>query len=109
MGLDRRLELHERLVEILGTSGQTETRVYFQPPATIRMKYPAIVYEKDGGWVLRADNKRYRGTQRYSVTVVDPDPDSEIAERILKAFSMCSYDRNFVSDNLNHDVLTLYF
>ena len=37
----RRLKLHERLVEILGTD-----HVYFQPPENFKLEYPAIVYSR---------------------------------------------------------------
>ena len=36
-----RYELHEFLCEILGSRN-----VYFQPPESVKMKYPAIVYER---------------------------------------------------------------
>ena len=39
---ERRLELHEILCTILGSRN-----VYFQPPESIKMNYPAIVYGLD--------------------------------------------------------------
>lgn len=105
----RRIELHEKLVDILGTTGKKESRVYYQPPETVKMKYPAIVYRKDGGRIFHADDRSYMWGQRYTVTVIDADPDSDIASRIVLAFPKCSIDRSFTSDNLNHDVMTLYY
>ena len=32
-----RLELHEKLVELIGTTGEKESRVYFQPPPSVSM------------------------------------------------------------------------
>ena len=37
-----REELHELLVSVLGSRN-----VYFQPPESIRMQYPAIVYARN--------------------------------------------------------------
>ena len=107
--LQRRLELHEKFISILGTAGEKESRVYFQPPNSVAMKYPAIRYEKDGASAVHADNGAYLRTQRYRVTVIDPDPDSVIAAEILSCFPLCMPDRSYRADNLNHDTLILYY
>lgn len=104
-----RLELHNKLMGILGTSGEAESRVYYQPPASVRMKYPAIRYERDGSDFIHANDRVYRGKQRYTVTVIDPDPDSRYAAMILRTFPYAAIDRSYTADNLNHDVLTLYY
>ena len=99
-----RLELHERLTDILGSSS-----VYFQPPENLKMRYPCIVYSRSNGDTDFADNAPYRFTRRYQITVIDKDPDTEIPDTIAKTFPMCVYDRSFTSDNLNHYVLNLYY
>lgn len=100
-----RLELHEILKDILGS-----TNVYFQPPPSIRMSYPAIVYGRgsfsDG--VKYASNRKYEFKKRYEITYIDPDPDSEIPDRIGE-LPLCSFQRFFAADNLNHDVYNLFF
>lgn len=82
--------------------------VYFQPPANVQMKYPCIVYRRDFSDTRFADNAPYNNTTRYSVTVIDRDPDSGIPVKV-QALPLCSYDRGFVADGLNHDVFRLYF
>ena len=99
-----RLKLHEELCEILGSEN-----VYYKPPASIKMRYPCIRYSFDGIDQRRANDKMYNSTNRYEVTVIDYDPDSEIHMKLLEHFEMCSFDRNYTSDNLNHNVLTLYY
>lgn len=99
----RRLELHEILCEILGTRN-----VYFQPPASVKMKYPAIRYSRYDIQNLPADNIPYKRDRAYQLIVIDPDPDSAIVEKVAQ-LPMCSFDRNYVSDNLNHDVFTIYY
>lgn len=98
-----RLDLHEELCKILGSRN-----VYFQPPSSVSMKYPAIVYERDNIRNSHADDNVYKQSLAYSVTVIDFDPDSEIVEKISK-LPKCSFSRHFTSDNLNHDVFTLYY
>ncbi len=101
--MDQRLKLQELLEEILGTRN-----VYFQPPANVKMNYPAIVYQRDALDSKFAGNRPYSLTKRYEVTIIDRDPDSSIPDRVA-ALPLSSFSRHFVVDNLNHDVYTLYF
>lgn len=103
MAKPRRYELQQLLVELLGVN-----QVYFQPPATLRMKYPCIVYEISKYEDLAANNSLYSHKTRYQVTAIDRDPDSEIPEK-LNQLPYTSLDSTFVSDGLNHFVFTLYF
>lgn len=84
------------------------SNVYFQPPPNVLMKYPCIVYHRDNRKTEFADNGPYRNTKRYQVTVIDQDPDSVIPDKIAE-LPLCSYERFFTADNLNHDVFTLFF
>lgn len=82
--------------------------VYFQPPANVQMQYPCIRYERDRADTKFAGNSPYRHTKRYQVTVIDQDPDSLIPDKVA-ALPLCTHQRFFVADNLNHDVYTLFF
>lgn len=88
---------------LLGTSN-----VYFQPPASVKMQYPCIVYSRDAANMIFAGNNLYRYTKRYQVTVIDRDPDSGIPD-LVAALPLCSFTRFFTADNLNHDIFELYF
>jgi hypothetical protein len=101
--LDNRLLFHEELVALLGSRN-----VYFQPPENIRMVYPCIIYSRDYIENVHADNIPYLQNRNYQVIVVDPDPDSEIVERVSQ-FPRSRFDRHYVADNLNHDVFTIYY
>ena len=98
-----RLELQTMLETLLGSRN-----VYFQPPASIHMSYPAIVYELSNIRNIPADNVHYNQHKAYQLTVIDEDPDSEISEAVSK-LEMCSFNRSFASDELNHFVYTLYY
>lgn len=100
----RRLILHDLLKGLVGPSN----KVYFQPPPSVVMSYPCIVYKRDSADAQFADNSSYRYTQRYQVTVIDRDPDSPIPGRVA-ALPLCKFDRHFTADNLNHDVYNLFF
>lgn len=101
--MGQRLDLHKILVDILGSSN-----VYFQPPETLKMQYPCIVYERGSGDTIFADNISYRFVKRYQVTVIDRDPDSLIPDKVAE-LPMCTYDRHYTVENLNHDIFNLYF
>lgn len=83
--------------------------MYFQPPESIKMTYPCIRYRKTRPYVRHANNGKYFFIDEYELIVIDLDPDSEIPMDILRHFSMCSIDRRYTADNLNHTVLTLYY
>lgn len=101
--MGQRSELQTILVGILGSNN-----VYFQPPPSLQMKYPCIVYQREHVWTEFADDKPYAHTTRYLVTVIDSNPDSAIPEKVA-ALPMCVFDRFYTADNLNHDVYRLFF
>lgn len=82
--------------------------VYFDPPPSIQMQYPCVIYSRYRIVIAHADNAPYKHDTRWQVTVVDRDPDSEIVEKV-KALPKVSYDRFYTADDLNHDVFTLFF
>jgi hypothetical protein len=98
-----RTDLQTLLEGILGSGN-----VYYQPPSTVNMKYPAIVYDRSKINNKFADNLVYKQDNAYTVTVIDRNPDSLIVDAISK-LPTCIYDRGFTANNLNHDVFTLYY
>lgn len=97
-----RLELHEKLCEILGSRN-----VYFQPPESVKMSYPAIRYSRSDYVDIHADDQSYIQSPGYQIIVIDPNPDSDIISKV-KSLPRCIYDRHYAADNLNHDVFTIY-
>lgn len=101
--MDRRLELHELLCELLGSRN-----VYFQPPASKVMVYPCIRYTLYDINNIYADNLVYLQKVGYEIIVIDRDPDSEISKRVSK-ISGIRFNRFYTADNLNHSVFVLYY
>lgn len=99
-----RLELHEELCKLLGSRN-----VYFQPPESMKLKYPCIKYSLSGMSHKRANNKIYKSDNRYEVIIIDLDPDSIIYLKLLEHFQMCSFERTYTADDLNHYVLSIYY
>lgn len=108
MGKDR-LELHDKFIDILGTRGEAVSRVYFQPPGSEDMEYPCIRYSLDVPNLIRANDRIYKGTNRYEGIVIDYDPESAIWKSILETLPMCSPGTPYVADNLYHFPFTIYY
>lgn len=100
---DRRLELQTILQSIMG-----DNKVYHQPPESIKLKYPCIVYNRSSERTIYADNSPYNRRLRYTVTLIDKKSVSDYFEPLLD-LPYCSFDRRFTTDDLNHDVFTLYY
>ena len=98
-----RVELHQELLTLLGLKN-----VYYQAPESVKMEYPAIRYSKSDVDTKFANDKPYMHKNKYEIIVIDRKPDNAVIDKLLK-LPMCTYDRHYTSDNLHHDVMTLYY
>ena len=98
-----RLELQSLLEELLGSRN-----VYYMPPESVKMNYDAIRYAKSNIRTDYANDTTYSMKDRYELTVIAKLPDNPVIKKLL-ALPYCSYNRHYVADNLNHDVLTIYY
>lgn len=102
--MDRRFELHDELKELLGT-----TNCYFQPPESLKLKYPCYVYRRAASDRLRADNLLYRRVDHYDLTYITLNPDDPLIHETEDHFSMCSLTQFYAADGLNHYHYDLYY
>ena len=98
----QRFEFHNKLVEALGSRN-----VYFQPPESVQLTYPCIVYERSRADSKFGDNANWMYTPRYSVTLISRNPDEPVLDA-LAAMPMSTFERHFVAHNLHHDVFNIY-
>ncbi len=96
-----RADLHQLLLTFT-------SNVYFQPPINIRLEYPCIIYKRDFADTKFADDKPYSIKKRYMVMIIDPDPDSEIPEKVA-SMPLSTFNRFYTADNLNHDIYSVFF
>lgn len=82
--------------------------VYNQPPASLKLNYPCIVYELSDIQPIFANNHPYKLDKKYSVTYICHEPDDPFIDE-LASLPKCKFDRPFVSDNLNHFVFELFY
>lgn len=98
-----RVSLQTLLEKLLGSKN-----VYYQPPESVKMNYPAIRYSKADIDVEYGDNTSYAKFKAYDIVVIDKMPDNPVIEKILE-LPYSSFERHYTSDNLNHDIIRLYF
>lgn len=104
----QREALHDILCNIPGVS-----KVYYQPPASISLKYPCLLYDFSNYTTIYADNIRIYNWPEYTLTLVDKDPESIIHKRIMDLHGnqgcYVRFDRFYTADNLNHWSYNLVF
>lgn len=100
-----RLDLKEKLEDVLN---KFEVKLYFQPPANVRMTYPCLVYEVSDAEVLYAGNKSYVEHIAYQLMLITKKPDEMITSNLLREIPYIRFDRAYISDNLYHYVFTCY-
>lgn len=98
----RSQELQSTFEELLGSRN-----VYYNPPTSVKMHYDAIVFNRSRIRNTFANNLVYGQSYLYEVTTITTDPDAPIIQKV-SMLPGCSFDRSFVSDNLYHNVFTLY-
>jgi hypothetical protein len=99
--MGQRLDLHQLLESFADN-------VYFQPPTNVKLVYPCIIYKRDFAETKFADDGPYNFTLRYQITVIDPNPDSDIPGKVAE-LPMSLFNRFYTVDNLNHDVYNVFF
>ena len=98
-----RLELHETLCEVLGNG-----YVYFQPPTSLKMKYPCIRYSLSGIEGTHANNSLYKTDKSYELILIDSNIESEFVEKLMK-LPLCRFNRFYIADGLYHWVFNIYY
>lgn len=98
-----RTQLQLLLEETLGTD-----KVYYDPPITVEIAYPCIIYSRDLSNIQHADNAPYRWTRRYQVKLITKTADDPTFEKLIQ-LPMCTHSRSFKAGQLNHDVFDLFY
>ena len=102
--MNNRLQLQTILEELVGN-----TNVYFQPPASVKLIYPCVIYNLGGGDAKYANDLTYNYINRYDVIFIYKRPNLDIIEQVLRELPMCKLSRTYCSDGLNHYAFTLYY
>ena len=98
-----RLEFQKFLENLKG-----DRSVYFQPPSTVLMNFPAIRYNLAQLNDISADNADYQKFKAYLVTYITFDPDDPMIVT-LSNLEYSRFEQWYAKDNLNHYVYTIFF
>ena len=98
-----RLELQALLESLLGSRN-----VYYQPPPSLKMNYPAIVYKLSTINNTPADNQPYLQGTAYQLIYITDDPDDSMVKTI-SLLPLCRFDRWYAADNLNHYAYIIFY
>lgn len=98
-----RLTLQTKLEDLLGSN-----HVYYQPPENLKMEYPAIRYSKSDEEDIYANNIKYISMSVYDLIVIDKKPDNPVIKKLLE-LPYSEFDRHYVADGLNHDIIRIFY
>lgn len=82
--------------------------VYYQPPESIKLAYPCIVYGRDNFDMKYANDHIYKDMTKYTVTVMDVNPVSPLVD-VLRTIPYCRMDREFTTTGIHHFIFTLFY
>ena len=104
--VEERLKLHTILTDIM-KKYSSDARVFFKPDSNVKLKYPCIIYSREGDQSRHADNVIYFNNTEFQITVIDRDSDSEVVNDILNALVLARRSNEYVSDGLYHYIITI--
>lgn len=109
MSMEVEKELRYSLDDELRAVLPSDWHLYYEPPGEQGLVYPCLVYTKTSGDTRFANNGPYVYNRQYELTCIYEDPDDETPANILKHFQNCRANRSFVTNNLHHDTMVLYY
>ena len=104
MATAHRMKFSSKLKEFV-----TPENVHFQPPATVKLKYPCIIYHRMPAHKEFANNTKFLNKPLWRVQVIDNNPDSIIGDNIDNAFMYSKIVSMDTIDNLLHTTLEIYY
>lgn len=102
-----RIDVQTAFESAMTLSGYTP-HVYYQPPESIKLVYPCIVYNRERYRTDKANNDVYKEMTQYSVTVMDKNPDSKIVEN-LRALQYCELSQQYRTENIYHYIFNYFY
>lgn len=102
--MDRRLELQSKLEKLNNVN-----KVYYQPPNSVMLQYPCIIYNDQVGKTIKASDGLYGYTDSYELMYISKKSNKQIVYDLLSTFKYIKFDRTYVYDGLYHYVFTIYY
>ena len=103
MSEDKRVKLHHYLESILGSR-----HVYFQPPESVKLEYPCIVYNLAKVNVQFADDSAYLMNPKYVIRYISSKPDDAMKMSLVQGLGV-PIIQTYAKDGLYHYIYELYY
>lgn len=98
-----RLDLQTLLESIVGKG-----HVYFQPPESVKLTFPCIVYNLSGYENQNADDMKYLSNKKYDVLYITKKPDDPVIDQI-EGLKGVRFNRWYANDAINHYSYTIIY
>ena len=89
------------MIDILGSDN-----VYYNPPESLKMNFPCIVYNNSYIESIHADNIKYLDYTTYKITVISKKPDHPAIRAILDV-PMTKFSANYTKNGFYYTVIIL--
>lgn len=99
-----RKELSAKLSSLMEECGE-EPKLYFQPPESVKLEYPCIVYHLRTMTSQYAEDAPYKVNVGFDITYITRSPTSQFPAKIVKQ-PQIGFDRYYTSDGLHHYAYT---
>lgn len=98
-----RIDLQKYLEDLLGSKN-----VYYNPPESIKLRFPAIVYSLSTIENIHAEDESYLQNRSYMVTYISKNPDDKLIDK-LSLLPYVKFNRTYCYNNYYHSVFIIYF
>ena len=100
---NKELKLDKLFKDTLGSNN-----VYFQPPESVRMQYPCIVWNLAKIPVQYADDKAYLKNPKYVIRYISTEPDDPMRLTLTEVLGVPMI-QVYNKDGLYHYIYELYY
>lgn len=82
--------------------------IYFTPPDSVVLKYPACVVTREDIDVLKANNKIYNANIAYKVVYISREEGDDIFLKVMNLFDHSAFRTEYKYNGLYHKVFVVY-
>lgn len=100
-----RLHMQGVLEKVMEDAGEAP-HVYFQPPESMKMVYPCIVYHMPSIDTIYSNNLPYGHIVEFNVKYITRDPTSKVPRKLL-SLPQNRFDTYYTAENLHHYAYTI--
>lgn len=97
-----RKDFHKKLEQAFGC------KCYFQPPETLKLTYPCVVYAFERFDTRRANNLNYIINERYKISFLHKDADNGTVKQVMRKFEKIAHVQHYITNGVYNDVYFIY-